>query len=242
MLLEELKDAYGTDYTFQSVNIGQNTQKEPWFTKLGPNGRIPVLVDHDRGGISLMEGAAILNYLVKHYDPEHKFSFSDDDETSDAEQWVAWQHGGLGPMQGQANHFVRYAKEFIPYGIFRYVGETERLYGVLDMHLEGRDYIAGKGKGKFSYADCASWGWVNSASFIAIDLEGQFSNVAAWWKRINDRPAVQRGLKVPSGNPSGREVFKQKIAEDPEFRQKEEEVMAKIADVKKQYNYVYKSP
>lgn len=84
------------DYTFQGINIMHNIQKEPWYTKLGPNGRVPVIVDHDKGGYAVMEGLAILNYLTKFYDPEHKFSFTDDLDIATAEQWIAWQHGGLG--------------------------------------------------------------------------------------------------------------------------------------------------
>lgn len=102
ILLEELKEAYGLNYTVQAVNIMQNTQKEPWFTKLGPNGRIPVLVDHDKGGHAVMEGSAILAYLERFYDPKKLFDFDEQDlQHSNVEQWVAWQHGGLGPMQGQ---------------------------------------------------------------------------------------------------------------------------------------------
>lgn len=149
ILLEELKAAYGKDYTYQSISIMENIQKEPWFTKLGPNGRIPVLVDHDANGLSIMEGQAILQYLVRKYDPEHRFGFEKDPEQALCEQWVAWQHGGLGPMQGQANHFYRLAKERIPYPTQRYVGETERLYGVLDKQLEGKEYLVG---GKYSIA------------------------------------------------------------------------------------------
>ena len=105
ILLEELKEAYGKEYTVQAIDIRTNVQKEPWFTKLGPNGRIPVIVDHDQGGFAVQEGLAILSYLTRHYDPDHKFSFTDPFDISRAEQWMAWQHGGLGPMQGQANHF-----------------------------------------------------------------------------------------------------------------------------------------
>lgn len=135
----------------------ENIQKEPWFTKLNPNGRIPVIVDHDRNSFPVFEGSAILAYLTRHYDPDHKFNFTDPDDFSTAEQWVAWQHGGLGPMQGQANHFYRLAKERIPYPTQRYVGETERLYGILDARLNGRDFIAGPGKGVYSVADIANY-------------------------------------------------------------------------------------
>jgi glutathione S-transferase len=95
ILLEELKEAYGKEYTFQSINISQNVQKEPWFTKIGRNGRIPAIVDHDRNDFAVFEGFAILTYLTRHYDPEHKFSFTDPDDVSRAEQWIAWQTGGL---------------------------------------------------------------------------------------------------------------------------------------------------
>jgi glutathione S-transferase len=95
ILLEELKETYGKDYIFQNIHIGQNIQKEPWFTKFSPNGRIPAIVDHDRNQFSVFEGAAILSYLTRHYDPDHKFSFTDADDISRAEQWIAWQHGGL---------------------------------------------------------------------------------------------------------------------------------------------------
>ena len=95
IILEELKAAYGKDYVWQGINIGENIQKEPWFTKFSPNGRIPAIVDHDRNDFSVFEGAAILAYLTRHYDPEHKFSFTDPDDLSRCEQWVAWQHGGL---------------------------------------------------------------------------------------------------------------------------------------------------
>jgi glutathione S-transferase len=101
-LLEELKEAYGKDYSVQSINIFDNdekTQKQPWYTALNPNGRIPTIVDHDRGGFAVFETAAILTYLVRHYDPEYKFSFPvDSDDYSVSEQWLAWNQGGLAPM------------------------------------------------------------------------------------------------------------------------------------------------
>lgn len=106
ILLEELKAAYGKDYTMQAVNIGQNVQKEPWFTAINPNGRIPAIVDHDRNDFAVFEGFAILKYMTRHYDPEFKLSFEDEDDESRVDQWIAWQHGGVGPMQGQANRML----------------------------------------------------------------------------------------------------------------------------------------
>ncbi|VUC33624.1 unnamed protein product, partial [Clonostachys rosea] len=163
ILLEELKDAYGLEYTSQTINISLNIQKEPWFIAVNPNGRIPAIVDHDNNGLAVFEGNAILGYLSRRYDTENRFSFAvDDDDYTRAEAWIGWQHGGLGPMQGQANHFVRYAPEKVPYGIQRYVGESERLYGILNTRLADRDFVVGPSRGKFSIADIALLGWVDN--------------------------------------------------------------------------------
>ncbi|KAL1799624.1 hypothetical protein ACET3X_003661 [Alternaria dauci] len=233
ILLEELKEAYGKEYTWQSINISKNTQKQPWFTKLGPNGRIPVIVDHDQGGFAVQESLAILTYLTRHYDPEHKFSFSDPLDISRAEQWMAWQQGGLGPMQGQANHFNRFAKERIPYGMQRYVGETERLAGVLDTALAKSDYLVGN---KYSIADIASFGWINMICIAGVDLD-QFPNLKKWWERIHARPAVRRGLEVPNKSPYGNEAYLQKLKDEPEFAEQERKVMEQIKAAKEQYGY-----
>jgi len=241
ILLEELKEAYGKEYTYQSINISENIQKEPWFTKFSPNGRIPAIVDHDRNDFSVFEGAAILAYLTRHYDPDHKFSFSDEDDVSRAEQWIAWQHGGLGPMQGQANHFYRFTKDRIPYPTQRYVGETERLYGVLDIQLKDRDYIVGPGRGRYSIADIASFGWVNISQFSGIDL-AQFPNVQRWWKTILERPAVKKGIEIPSKSPITNGVIGQHMEKDPEFKAKDEELKKACAEAKKQFNYKFSAP
>ncbi|KAI1423998.1 glutathione S-transferase [Xylaria sp. FL1777] len=237
ILLEELKAAYGKDYTWQPINISKNTQKEPWFTAVGANGRIPVIVDHDRNGFSVFEGLAILGYLTRRYDPEHRFSFPvDSNEYDEAETWLAWQHGGLGPMQGQANHFLRFAKEKIPYGIQRYVGESERLYGVLNTRLEGREWVVGD---KFSIADINLLGWVNGAKFAGIDLDGQFPNVAKWFERALARPAVQKGFTIPTASSFGHVAFKKAIETDPEAKKRFEETAALIKDAKEKYGYKY---
>ncbi|KAF1354600.1 glutathione S-transferase [Delphinella strobiligena] len=236
--LEELKERYGVDYVYQSISIMDNIQKEPWFTKLGPNGRIPVLVDHDKGGLSIQEGSAILAYLTRHYDPEHKFSFTEDPQLPKCEQWVAWQHGGLGPMQGQANHFYRLAKERIPYPTQRYVGETERLFGILDNQLSQNNYLVGN---KYSIADIASFSWVNLAYFSGVDLT-QFPNLEKWWKRINDRPAVKAGTSVPNESQIVNTKYQERLKTEPEFKQKEDELKELGKKAKEQYNYKYSSP
>ncbi|KAF7860832.1 hypothetical protein EAF04_008350 [Stromatinia cepivora] len=241
ILLEELKEAYGKDYVYQAINIGENIQKEPWFTKICPNGRIPAIVDHDRNDFAVFETAAILTYMTRHYDPEHKFSFTDPDDISRAEQWIAWQHGGLGPMQGQSNHFYRFAKERIPYAIQRYVGESERLYGVLDNQLKDRDYIVGPGKGKYSIADIATFGWVNISYFGGVDL-AKFPSLEKWWERINARPAVKKGTAIPSESKFVNEPFQRRLKEEPEFKESEEKLTDFANKAKEQYGYKYASP
>ncbi|KAJ4355435.1 uncharacterized protein N0V89_003451 [Didymosphaeria variabile] len=238
IILEELKEAYGKDYAWQGVNIGQNIQKEPWFTKLGPNGRIPVIVDHDQGGFAVMEGLAILTYLTRMYDTDHKFSFSDPLDISRAEQWMAWQHGGLGPMQGQANHFNRFAPERIAYGMQRYTGETERLVGVLNTALEGTDYLVGN---KYSIADIASYGWIQALGFTGIEID-DFPNVKKWADRISARPAVQKGAAIPSKSPFTNEAYAQRLKDDKEFAEKEEILKGQIKAAKEKYGYKYSSP
>jgi glutathione S-transferase len=181
---------------------------------------------------------AILTYLTRHYDPEHKFSFTDPLDISRAEQWMAWQHGGLGPMQGQANHFNRFTKERIPYGMQRYTGETERLAGILDKQLQTNDYLVGN---KYSIADIASFGWVHIISFSGIDL-AQFPALKAWWERVNARPAVQRALGIPSRGSFGNDAYWARLKDDKEFAEKERELKEAIDKAKEQYGYKFSSP
>jgi len=239
ILLEELKEAYGKpDYVFQSINIGQNIQKEPWFTEKGPNGRIPVLVDHDRNGLGIMEGSAILSYLVRNFDPEKKFTFTEDPELSQIEQWTAFLQSGVGPMQGQANHFYRLAKERIPYPTQRYVGETERLYGVLDIHLRERTYLVGE---KYTIADIANFSWVNVAYFAGVNLD-HFPNLKKWWERINARSAVQKGCAIPSESKLINQAYKKRLVEEQGFKEKEDELKALADKAKEQYDYKFAAP
>ncbi|KAJ9151245.1 Disulfide-bond oxidoreductase YfcG [Pleurostoma richardsiae] len=244
IVLEELKEAYGKEYTWQAINIMKNTQKQPWYTAICPNGRIPAIVDHDRGGFAVFEGIAILHYLTAHYDPDNLLSFPyASDEYFECETWLAWQHGGLGPMQGQANHFLRFTKERIPYGVQRYVGETERLYGILDARLRDRDFVAGAGRGRFSIADIGLLGWANGSRLAGIDLPGQFPSVEAWLQRCRERPGVQRGFAVPSESAMSNVAIAGKIAQgDKDVIEREDKAQAFLAEAKKQYNYKYASP
>lgn len=149
-----------------------------------------------------METSAELLYLLKDVDKDNKFGFTDDLERSECLQWTFFWHGSGAPYQGQVNHFTRAAPEKIPYAINRFRNETLRVYGVLEIHLSGkftgepRDYLAGKGKGKYSIADIKTWPWVKGwerSGFTKEEME-PFPHVQKWIARIAERPAVQRGI------------------------------------------------
>jgi len=200
---EELKEAYPDfQVEYKAIALAKNEQKEEWFLKINPNGRIPALVDPNRDNFAVFETSAILLYLEKHYDPKHIFSWPStnpkaDDLRSEALQWMFFGHGGVGPMQGQANHFVRYAPEEIPYAIKRYKTETKRLYSVLGDRLKDREWLVGD---KYTIADASLWPWVFYARIADIEDEAVPAQVKAWVKRNYDRVASQRGLHIPEHN------------------------------------------
>lgn len=144
--------------------------------------------------------------------------------------------------QGQANHFLRFAKEKIPYGIQRYVGESERLYGILDARLKDRDYVAGPGRGKYSIADISILGWANIALLSGIDIDSLFPNIVAWLDRCLSRPATKQGFSIPNVSSLSNEALRNKIKTDPEEKRKDDEIKKLLADAKAQYNYKYSSP
>jgi len=201
VLLEELKAAYGgPDYDYYTIDIWSNEQKQDWFIKMNPNGRIPTLKDRARGEFHVFETAAILLYLVQYYDKENRFTFDQDKEADDYSemlQWIFFAHGGVGPMQGQAHVFTHYAPEKIPYAIDRYVKESKRLYGVLEIRLKDRDYLAGPGRGKYSLADCNVWPWIRRHNHAICETLDEWPNLKAWTERIAARPAAKAGILVP---------------------------------------------
>ncbi|TFY83785.1 hypothetical protein EWM64_g218 [Hericium alpestre] len=201
ILLEELKAIYGgPEYDIFKIDIWTNVQKESWFIKLNPNGRIPTLTDRARNNFNVFESAAILLYLEQHYDPETRFSFDqtkEADDYSEMLQWIFFAHGGVGPMQGQAHFFTHYAKEDLPYAKERYINETKRLYGVLDIRLNGRDYLAGPGRGKYSLADLNVWPWIRSHGYVVTPTLDEWPHLKAWFERVKERPGVQAGIQVP---------------------------------------------
>jgi len=193
IMLEEL----GVPYAVKYVNIGKGEQFEPSFLKIAPNNRMPAIVDHDGpssdgkwGGepISVFESGAILQYLGRKFG---KFYASDERLRTQVDEWLFWQMGGLGPMAGQANHFRIYAPEKIQYGIDRYTNEVNRLFGVMNRRLEGRDYLAGE----YSIADMACVGWVRQYKNMGQDL-ADFPNLKRWFEAVMARPAVERALAV----------------------------------------------
>ena len=183
--LEELE----LPYTVHPVNLSKLEQKEEWFLELNPNGRIPVMVDRENDDLVVFESGAILLYLAE---ATGRLVPADPRARLQVIQWLMFQMGGIGPMQGQANVFHRYAPEPIPYAIERYQKETRRLYEVLERRLAGRDYLVGD----YSIADIASFTWVRAHDWSGVSLDG-LDHVRRWLERIEVRPAVQRGLMVP---------------------------------------------
>jgi GST-like protein len=175
-------------YRIIPVDIGKGEQFKPEFLRISPNNRIPAIVDNEPadGGppLSLFESGAILLYLAEktgHFIP------ADVRGRAKVLEWLFWQVGGLGPMAGQNGHFNQYAPEKVPYAIERYTKETNRLYGVLDRQLAGRDYIADQ----YSIADMASFPWIVPHERHKQNLD-EFPNLKRWFHRIRERPACQR--------------------------------------------------
>ncbi len=188
VMLEEC----GLPYTAHKVNIGQNEQFKPEFLAISPNNRIPAIVDPegpDGKPIHLFESGAILVYLAG---KTGKFLPASTKGKYEALQWLMWQMGGVGPMFGQAHHFLRAAPEQVPYGIKRYTDEAKRLYGVLDRRLAEAAYMAGE----YSIADIATYPWIARHEWHKVDL-AEFPNVKRWYDTIGRRPAVARGMAVP---------------------------------------------
>ncbi len=181
----------GLDYKIFPINISQGDQFNPDFLKFAPNNRIPAIRDLaplDGGApIGIFESGAILEYLGE---KTGQFLPKTAREKYAVLQWLYWQMGGLGPMAGQNHHFVQYAPERIPYAMERYVKETNRLYGVLNKQLEGKDYIAGE----YSIADMASYPWIVPYERQLQKLE-DFPHLKAWFERMEARPAVQRAYE-----------------------------------------------
>ena len=188
IMLEEC----GLPYTAHKINIGKDEQFAPDYLRINPNGKIPSIVDSEGPGgksISMMESGAILIYLAE---KAGKFLPVDAAGRYKALEWLMFQMGGVGPMFGQTHHFLRAAKEPVPYAIARYTKEKDRLYGVLNARLGEVEYLAGD----YSIADIATYPWVSRFEWHNTRLSDH-PNVDRWFKALSARPGVQKGMAVP---------------------------------------------
>ncbi len=184
-------------YTLHLVNIGAGDQYDPDFLKIAPNNRMPAIVDPegpDGQPISIFESGAILQYLAR---KTGKFYGETERDRIAVDQWLMWQMGGLGPMAGQAHHFLKYAPALeppqdLPYAKDRYRAEVARLYGVLDRQLATHRYVAGD---FYSIADMAIWGWASLWEGQEQTLDDK-PDLARWLADVAARPGVQRGRAV----------------------------------------------
>jgi GST-like protein len=189
VMLEET----GLEWTYHPVDISKDEQFDPAFLKISPNNKIPAIIDHDGFDgkpVSVFESGAILIYLAE---KTGKFMPTEPRERLSTLEWLMFQMGGVGPMFGQANHFRRFAKEEVPYGIKRYTDEAHRLYRVMDKRLGECAYLAGD---DYTIADIATFPWVARYEWHGIALE-DIPNVKRWFDAISARPAVAAGMAVP---------------------------------------------
>lgn len=186
--LEEL----GLPYTVHAVNLGANEQKQEWFLKLNPNGRIPVLVDHDAPGgqdITVFETGAMMIYLAE---KTGRLLPTAPKARAEVIQWLMFQMGGIGPMMGQANVFFRYFPEKMQPAIDRYQHECRRLFEVLERRLGESEWLGQE----YSIADIANWCWVRTYKWSGVPIDG-LPNLRRWLDAMKERPACRKGVEVP---------------------------------------------
>ena len=216
IMLEECE----LDYQVVPVDIGGGDQFKPEFLRISPNNRMPAIVDRQPadGGepIAIFESGAILEYLA---DKEGKFLPTEPRERFKVLQWVHWQMANLGPMMGNANHFKNYGKNLaddpkqLEYGIKRFVGEVDRLAGVMDAQLSANEYIAGS---DYSIADMINWPWAMLIGrMIDEGMWETFPNLKRWVDLLRERPAVDKGFRV------GRDLGRGERTEEEEKRRRD---------------------
>lgn len=177
-------------YNLIHLHLSELEQRQDWYLKINPNGRIPAIVDRDNDDFAVFESGAILIYLAE---KTGRFLPADVKGRSTVIQWLMFQMAGIGPMQGQANVFFRYAPEKIEYAIGRYQRETKRLYTVLDTRLRDNEFIAGD---FYSIADMASYPWITLHNWAGVDID-DLTNLRRWMTAVRRRPAVARGMDIP---------------------------------------------
>lgn len=215
LALEEM----GLPYQVKLVDIGKGEQFAPDFLKIAPNNRMPAILDPDGpegAPISIFESGAILQYLAR---KTGKFYGETERDQISVDQWLMWQMGGVGPMAGQAHHFLKYAPAMdppndLPYAKDRYRNETARLYGVLDRQLAKGRFVAGE---FYSIADMAIWPWASLWEGQQQTLDDK-PNLKRWLKEVGTRPAVQKGRAVAAEKRSNLQADKN--AQDVLFSQK----------------------
>ena len=176
-------------YTAHVLNLSERTQHKDWFLAMNPNGRIPVIVDHDEDNLTIFETGAIMVYLAE---KSGKFMPTSLKGRFAAMQWLMFQMSGIGPMQGQAVAFERYFPEDVPAARSRYHNETRRLYEVLGGHLADHEWLADE----YSIADMANWSWIRSHKWARVPTKG-LCNLERWVEAMAARPGCQRGVNVP---------------------------------------------
>ena len=213
--LEEM----GLPYEVNLIDIGAGDQFKSEFLNISPNNRIPAIVDPDGpegAPISVFESGAILQYLAR---KTGLFHGQNERERVAVDQWLMWQMGGVGPMAGQAHHFLKYAPAMtppndLPYAKNRYRDETGRLYGILNRQLERHEFVAGD---FFSIADMALWPWVSLWRGQQQILDDK-PNLDRWLQAVKARPAVQAGRAVAAARRSNLQTDKK--AQELLFKQR----------------------
>jgi glutathione S-transferase len=183
--LEELE----LPYEVHTIDLTKGEQKEPWYLKINPNGRIPAIVDRDEGNLAVFESGAIMIYLAE---KAGRLLPTERAPRARVLSWLMFQMGGVGPMMGQANVFYRYFPEKIQPAIDRYQNESRRLFEVLEGALAEREWLADD----FSIADIANWAWVRTHKWSGVSLEG-LVHLPRWIDQMYQRPACLRGIEVP---------------------------------------------
>jgi len=179
----------GIDYEFTRIQLGEQQQKQPDYLAMNPNGRIPVIVDKSNDDFVVFESGAILVYLAEKFG---QFLPTDAKKRSQVLQWVMFQMGGIGPMQGQAHVFVRYFPEKLPAVIERYQNETRRLYEVYDKRLADREFLCDE----ISIADFATYPWVWCHFWAKVETD-DLPNLTRWMTTMDARPSVKAGFAIP---------------------------------------------
>ena len=185
IMLEEL----GLDFNVIPIDITAGDQFTPEYLDINPNNKVPAIVDHDGPNnepLTIFESGAVLIYLAE---KTGKFLSEDPVIRSQTLQWLFFQNATMGPMLGQAHHFMVYASETVPYATERYAREAKRVYDILEKQLSKHDYLCGD----YSIADISTFPWIRTRKMHKRDLN-DYPNIFRWYEEIKMRPGVRRGI------------------------------------------------